>query len=119
MLRWSRSTRRRTSLSIGIDGSAATTSHSEAEGESSGVPRASDMIQLLQLQGVQACDHTGGLDYPRHGRVVEQAGSQGCPQDTEVLVVASRVVTQEGDLVVGEAETLLQMVCPAGCLPHA
>src|SRR5262245_47327562 len=106
------------SASIGIDGSAAMTSHSESAAESDSVTDASDMVQLLQLQRVQARDHASGLDDPGDGGVVEQAGTQRGPQDTEMLVVASGVIAQEADLVIGQAQVLLQTVGPAGRLPY-
>ena len=82
------------------------TSHSDG-------PDVSDMVEFLELQRVQARDHASGLDAPGDGGVVEQPGTQRGPQDTEVLVVASRVIAQEADLVISQAQALLQTVRPA------
>src|ERR1039457_725122 len=79
----------------------------------------SDMVELLQLQVVEAREHSGGLDDPGNSGLVEQPGAQRSPQRLEVLVVAGRVVAKEAELVVTQAQALLQPVRPSGRLSQA
>src|SRR5229473_2799007 len=94
--------------STGMEGSTAMTSHSDG-------PDGLDMADFLQLQGVELRDDAGCFDDPGDGGVIERPGAQRGAQYLEVVVVAFRVVAQEAELVVTQAQALLQPVRPAGC----
>src|ERR1700722_3412163 len=97
-------TSRKAARSIGTAGSTAISSHSESPVFESLVfespvfeRAASDIPEFLKLQGVQSRGHPGGLDDPRHRRVVEGPGPQRRPQQPEMLVIPGGVVAQEAD----------------------
>src|SRR5580658_1116309 len=91
--RWSLMTRCSVARSIGIAGSTAMTSHSD-----------SDMVQLLQLQGVEPGGDPGGPDDLGQRCVVEQARTQRGGQHREMLAVPGRVVAQEAELVIVQTQ---------------
>src|SRR5829696_689489 len=84
-----------------------------------GSKRGSGMVDLLELEGVQAGHDLRRLDDALGGRPVHHRGPQDLAEQLEVVVVVGAVVAQESDLVVVEAEPGLEQLGPAQRLGRA